>query len=100
MRTQSQGSTLTVSDFTELTATNGAQTRDYIRQLLTDAHTVLELDLSQVRFLDSHGISVLISLHKTLCQRGGKVRLLHPKPPVFQIMELLSFGTVFEIVQS
>lgn len=100
MRTQTQGSTLIVSDFTELSASNGAQTRDYIRQQLTDTHQFIELDLSQVRFLDSHGISVLISLHKTMCQRGGKVRLLHPKPPVFQILDLLSFGTVFEIVRS
>lgn len=100
MRTQTQGHTLTVSDFTELSTTNGPQTRDYIRQSLTDAHTTLELDLSQVRFLDSHGISVLISLHKTMCQRGGKVRLLHPQPPVSQLLELLSFSTVFEIVRS
>ena len=100
MRTQTQGHTLTVFDFTELSTNNGQQTRDYIRQSLTDAHTTLELDLSQVRFLDSHGISVLISLHKTMCLRGGKVRLLHPQPPVAQILELLSFGTVFEIVRS
>jgi anti-anti-sigma factor len=98
MRTQTQDHTLIVSDFTELTAGNGAQTRDYIRQMLTEIHTSLDLDLTQVRFIDSHGISVLISLHKTLCQRGGKVRLLHPKPPVYQILELLSFGTIFEIV--
>ena len=100
MRTQTQGDTLTVTDFTELSADGGIRARDYIRQSLTGAHTTLDMDLSQVKFLDSHGISVLISLHKTMCQRGGKVRLLHPMPTVSQLLELLSFSTVFEIVRS
>jgi anti-anti-sigma factor len=98
MRTQTQGNTLIVSDFTELTTNDGMRRREYIRQSLTDAHTILDVDLSQVRFLDSHGISVLISLHKTMCQRGGKMRLLHPQPAVFQILQLLSLGEVFEII--
>ncbi len=98
MRIQTQGDTLIVTDFTELTADGGIRARDSIRQSLTDAHTTLDMDLSQVKFLDSHGISVLISLHKTMCQRGGKVRLLHPKPAVFQILQLLSLGEVFDII--
>ena len=98
MRTQTQGNTLIVTDFTELTTNDGMRTREYIRQSLTDAHAILDVDLSQVKFLDSHGIGVLISLHKTMCQRGGKMRLLHPKPAVFQILQLLSLGEVFEII--
>lgn len=98
MRTQTQGDTLTVTDFTELSADGGIRARDYIRQSLTGAHTTLDMDLSQVKFLDSHGISVLISLNKTMRQRGGKVRLLHPHPSVFQILQLLSLGEVFDII--
>jgi anti-anti-sigma factor len=58
----------------------------------------VELDLSKVRFLDSNGISALISIHKTMCKRGGKLRLLKPTPAVSQILHLLSLNEVFEII--
>jgi anti-anti-sigma factor len=54
--------------------------------------------LSKVRFLDSNGISALISIHKTMCKRGGKLRLLKPTPAVSQILHLLSLNEVFEII--
>ena len=81
----------------ELVAANAAQVRDEIRAAIRPEHTLLEIDLSQVGFLDSSGLGVLISLHKTLRAQKGTVRLLQPAPPVRQILELTRLHRVFEI---
>lgn len=98
MKTRTQGDTLFITDFSELNTTNATWLQDLVRQSLEQAHKVIELDLTKVRFLDSNGISALISIHKTMCRRGGKIRLLGPTPAVFQILQLLSLNEVFEII--
>jgi anti-sigma B factor antagonist len=81
-----------------LNTTNATWLQDLVRQSLERDHKIVELDLSKVRFLDSNGISALISIHKTMCKRGGKLRLLKPTPAVSQILHLLSLNEVFEII--
>ncbi|MCX6907447.1 MAG: STAS domain-containing protein [Verrucomicrobia bacterium] len=98
MKTRTEGDTLFITDFTELNTTNATWLQDLVRQSLERAHKVIELDLSRVRFLDSNGISALISIHKLMCKRGGKIRLSKPAQAVFQILELLSLNEVFEII--
>lgn len=98
MKTRTQGDTLIITDFTELNTTNATWLQDLVRQSLAQTHKVIELDLSKVKFLDSTGISALISIHKTMCKRSGKIRLLGPTPAVSQILHLLSLNEVFEIL--
>jgi anti-anti-sigma factor len=98
MKTRTQGDTLIITDFSELNTTNATWLQDLFRQSLQPAHKVVELDLSKVRFLDSNGISALISIHKVMCKRSGKVRLSNPMPAVSQILQLLSLNEVFEII--
>lgn len=98
MKTRTEDNTLFITDFTELNTTNAMWLQDLVRQSLVQAHKIIELDLSKVRFLDSNGISALISIHKTMCRRGGKIRLFGPTPAVSQILQLLSLNEVFEII--
>ena len=90
--------TLLVTGLLELVAANAGQIRDAIRAELKPAHTELVLDMSGMTFLDSSGLGVLISLHKSLRQQNGTVRLLKPAPSVHQILELTRLHRVFEIV--
>ncbi|MFZ2639882.1 MAG: STAS domain-containing protein [Verrucomicrobiia bacterium] len=98
MKTRTEGDTLIVTDFTELNTTNSMWLQDLVNQSLAPAHKVVELDLSKVKFMDSNGISTLISIHKTLCKRGGKIRLIRPMPAVSHVLHLLSMNEVFEII--
>ena len=93
------GQTITVTGLVELAAANAAQVRDDIRAKLTPAQSALEIDLSQVTFLDSSGLGALISLQKTLRSQNGTVRLINPATNVRQILELTRLHRVFEIVQ-
>ncbi len=99
MKIQVQAKTLLLSDIAELNATNSTALRDEARAALTDDVDTVDIDLSQARFVDSSGLGVLISLHKTLCGRGGAVRILNPTPSVLQILELTRLHRVFEIVK-
>jgi len=49
--------------------------------------------------VDSSGLGALIALHKTMCARGGGIRILRPTPVVHQVMELTRLHRVFEIIQ-
>ena len=100
MKIQYQSKTLVLSEIPELNATNSATLRDDARAALKEELTTIDVDLSQTRFVDSSGLGALIALHKTMCARGGSVRILNPTPSVQQILELTRLHRVFEIVKT
>ena len=58
------------------------------------------VDLSQVPFLASIGIRMLISSAKALHNRGGKLSLLNPSPQVAKVMNLAQIDTILPIFDS
>ena len=100
MKIDSTDKTLTISGLTELTAANASTVRDEARARITASHSTIELDLSDVRFLDSSGLGALISLHKTMCSQNGQVRLLNPSDTAQQILELTRLHRLFEIART
>ena len=98
MKIQNTGDTLRISEVTELGAVSSTTFRDEVRSALQDGQKNIEIDLAQTEFIDSCGLGALIALHKTACSRKGAVRLLNPRPPVQQILELTRLHRVFEIV--
>lgn len=98
MRTEKIGPTLLVTDLPTLTSDNSRAFKEFVRGALEPAHTLVEVDLGAARSVDSNGLGALISIHKTLCGRGGKVRLLHPSPLINEMFQLLQLDKIFEIV--
>ena len=98
LTTAAAGITLRVIGFSELDATNSILFRDQARAALTPDQNCLEVDLSKTRFVDSSGLGALIALYKTMCARGGKLRLLNPTDTVRQMLELTRMQRLFEIV--
>lgn len=59
------------------------------------------IDLSQVPFLDSAGMAVLVSLLKRARQHGGDVRLVWPSEEAARrILKLTKFDRVFSMAES
>ena len=98
MKVLTRGATLAISGLKELAAANSQAFRDQVRGALTEEQRDIEIDLSETMFVDSCGLGALISLHKAVGPRNGQVRLLHPTPPVRQILELTRMHRIFEIV--
>lgn len=98
MKLEKLGDTLRVSAVKQLGAANATEFRDSVRHSLADGLKNIEIDLSQTTYLDSCGLGALVALHKTACNRAGKLRLLAPQRPVQQILELTRMDHIFEIV--
>lgn len=62
-------------------------------------HKVI-VDCSELRYISSYGVGVLIRLHKKLAQRGGQVKLAAVQGPLFTILRILRLDTVFHIYPS
>ena len=90
--------TIIVANLPEVTAGNAVQVSQQIRAALPPDCTLLELDLSATTFLDSSGLGILVSLHKTMRSRNGCVRLLKPIPNIRHLLELTQLHRIFEIV--
>jgi anti-sigma B factor antagonist len=100
MKIESQGDRLIVSDIVELTAANSGNFRDEVRLALKPSTTVIEIDLSQTRFMDSSGLGALFALYRATAQNKGTVlRLLNPIPEIQQLLELTQMQQLFEIVK-
>lgn len=100
MKTSTHNQTLNLSEITDLNAATSAAFTAQARAALADNITVVDVDLSQIRMIDSSGLGALISLHKTVCARGGGLRVLNPSPGARQVLELTRLHRVFEIVQA
>ena len=89
---------LTISGLKELTAGTAADFKGRTRVEFSSGLTNIDLDCRELNFLDSSGLGALLSLQKLAAERGGKLRLLSPKPVVVQILELTRLHRSFEIV--
>lgn len=98
MNVLTDGPVLRVTAPEELNASQAGPFRDQVRAVLRPEHTQIDLDFSQTSFVDSSGLGALIALHKTICHRQGRVRVLAPSPKVLQILELTRLHRVLEIV--
>lgn len=58
-----------------------------------------EIDLSDLDYISSAGLRVLVSTEKTAAQRGGKMTLLHPNEEVAEVFDMTGLNAVFTIVE-
>jgi anti-anti-sigma factor len=71
-------------------------------ELKFTSHTVprgkpLLLDMSEVTFLSSLGLRMLLTVAKTLGLRGAKTVLLSPQPAVREVLSLSGFDQIIPI---
>ena len=98
MRTHSNGDTLVVNEFENLSASHAGMLRDLVRATLKPEHKFVEVEMSAARFVDSEGLSALISVHKSVATRGGIVRLRNAGPMVRDLFRLTRLEGLFEFV--
>jgi anti-sigma B factor antagonist len=100
MKIENQGSCLSISEIPELTAVNSAQFREKVRSAMAESPTVIEINLSQTRFIDSSGLGALFALYRaTIPGNNVALRLLNPIPEIEQLLELTQMQQLFEIVR-
>lgn len=81
----------------KLTMANAAETKESLITLIQEGSTRVILDLSQMSFADSSGLSVLVAAYKALEEKSGKAVLLSPRPNVLALLELTRMHEIFEL---
>ena len=75
---------------------NAAAVKAEALALLGEASDVA-VDLSEIEFIDSAGIGVLVALFKNSRLRGGRARFCGLRPGVRSVLEIIRLDQIFEI---
>jgi anti-anti-sigma factor len=59
----------------------------------------LILDFSNVRFLTSLGLAMLLTLRRRLIERGQRLAILNLQPHVFEVFSVTRLNTLFDVRQ-
>lgn len=89
------GAEVTLELVGELDAAGVDPVLEAATQLPADGH--LTIDMSQLTFMDSSGIRVLMSLDLRRRAEGWELTLLAPQPQVLRVLRLCGFEDRFEI---
>jgi anti-sigma B factor antagonist len=81
----------------EIHLTTAPRFRERLEQIIASGDGTLVLDLTAVEFIDSTGLSVLLSGLRLLDQRNGRMALVLRNPTVLRLFQITSLDTTFEI---
>jgi anti-sigma B factor antagonist len=81
----------------EIDVDTGPQLRDHLLGLVAGGEHNIVVDLSDVSFLDSSGLGVLVMAHKRIRTAGGTLRLAGCQPEVVSIFHLTALDRVIEM---
>jgi anti-sigma B factor antagonist len=71
--------------------------RQTLDELLGSGDTRIVLDLSEVPWIDSSGIGLLVKILTSAKQRSGSVKLLNPSKFTVQTLKMICLLDLFEI---
>lgn len=82
-------------------AANAPDLRKQLSDLVDGGANHFVIDLSEVPFMDSSGMAVLVSILKRARQAGGDVKLVWPRVEAARrILNLTKFDRVFDIADT
>lgn len=84
----------------ELDLHTSPQLRDHVLSLIGDQSIQLALDLTEVGFLDSSSLGMLVTLLKRIRERGGDLRLVGVSGSPMKVFTLTGLDRVFEIAET
>lgn len=71
--------------------------RTRIKQLVEAGYARIILNLQEVNYIDSVGLSTLVASYTSARKQGGDVKLLHLTTQVHDLLQITRLSTVFEI---
>jgi len=71
--------------------------RSQLLALANGGHSTVIADLSEVTFVDSTGLGVLVSGLKRFREAGGDLRLVVTAPQILKIFEITGLADVFSV---
>ena len=97
LETRSQGTWTVVRVAGELDMHTSPQIRDEVLTRATDGDRQIALDLTEVTFMDSSSLGVLVMCLKRLREQGGRLVLIGVKGSPMKVLVLTGLDRVFDI---
>ena len=79
---------------------NGVAVIDIVSQALQQNVLVCIVDISGLRYINSSGIGVLITILTKFRNKGGEVYLMKPSESVQKLLVITKLNAIFQVVQS
>lgn len=79
---------------------NGANILDKVNNAIQDNVRTCIVDISNLRYINSSGIGVLITILTKFRNKGGEVYLMKPSETVQKLLVITKLNAIFNIVQS
>ncbi|MFN6946373.1 MAG: STAS domain-containing protein [Cytophagaceae bacterium] len=79
---------------------NGMELVDLVNDKINKAIVSCAIDLSEVRYMNSSGIGVLITLLTKFRNKGGEVVLINPSEQIKKLLIITKLNAIFIIVDS
>ena len=80
--------------------TNSAELRDQMLEHVSTGARALVLDLDDVRYIDSSGLSVLVNVATVLEREKGQLVLCNVDSAVLKVLEMTRLTEYFELVEN
>lgn len=80
-------------------APDSQQLLDIVNSSLNDSVVLCAIDLSNVRFINSSGIGVLVSLLTKFRNRGGELVLINPSEHMHKLLIITKLNAIFTIAK-
>ena len=96
LTTSVDGTLAKVAIVGKLTVATSPTLEETVRQMAETA-TSFEIDLSELEYISSAGLRVLVTTQKLASGRGGTMRLLHPTESVQEVFEMTGLSEVLTI---
>jgi len=74
--------------------------RARVKRLVEAGHLRIILNLDEVNYIDSVGLSTLVASYTSARKQGGDLKLLHLTTRVHDLLQITRLSTVFEIHDS
>ena len=79
---------------------NGASILDVVNNTIQEKVLSCIIDISNLRYINSSGIGVLITILTKFRNKGGEVYLMKPSESVQKLLVITKLNAIFQIVQS
>ncbi len=80
-----------------LDTTTAAAAEKALLALLVDDVDSINMDLSELDYVSSAGLRVLLVVAKAAKAKGGKLILLAPKPAILEVIKISGFDRIIHI---
>ncbi len=84
----------------ELDALSAPQLDEHLSEFLTDSPVQLVVDLTDVDFLDSTGLGVLIKALTHLRENGGDLALVATSPRILKVLSITGMDQIMTVGES